>query len=75
MKIQDLAATIGGLLKAMTFTGYLITIIFNDHERYEKIFKALFNFKETNEDCSSVSHNGKKNDMEINPKNLNLAKT
>jgi hypothetical protein len=70
MKIQDLAATIGGLLKAMTFTGYLLTIIFNDHERYEKIFKALFNFKETEE----TYDNGKKNNNDIFPKNLNLFK-
>jgi hypothetical protein len=44
MKFQEFAATIGGLLKIMTFLGSIITSNFTKFEIYEKMFNSIFDF-------------------------------
>jgi hypothetical protein len=44
IKLQDFAATVGGLINIMTVIGYFITIKFTDFAMYEKMFNCLYNF-------------------------------
>jgi hypothetical protein len=44
MKFQEFAATIGGLLKIMTFLGSIITSKFTKYEMLEKMFNSIFDF-------------------------------
>jgi hypothetical protein len=44
MKFQEFAATIGGLLKIMTFLGSIITSKFTKFEMLEKMFNSIFEF-------------------------------
>jgi hypothetical protein len=44
-KFQEFAATIGGLLKIMTFLGTLITSTFTQYEMREKMFNSIFDFR------------------------------
>jgi hypothetical protein len=47
-KFQEFAATIGGLLKIMTFFGSLITSTFTQYEMHEKMFNSIFDFSTKN---------------------------
>jgi hypothetical protein len=44
-KFQDYAATIGGLMKVMTFFGAIFSTVFNNYEMNVLMFSSLFHFK------------------------------
>jgi hypothetical protein len=84
-KFQDLAASVGGLIKVMTLLGYFITIKFTHYEMYGKMFECLYNFDFDEEKKSDKLHKSleessikklttqnlnKKNNSEININNF-----
>jgi hypothetical protein len=58
-KFQEFAATVGGLLKIMTFIGSIITSYFTKYEMLEKKFNSFFDFK-TNEKQLNLKDESKK---------------
>lgn len=57
MKIQDLAAMIGGIIKVCMVIGELISRILNRHIMYTVILNKLFNFKIKTEDLEIIKSN------------------
>jgi hypothetical protein len=49
LKLQDIAAVIGGILKALFILGYLATYILTNYEMYEYMINLLFHFQDDDE--------------------------
>ena len=63
MKIQDLAAMIGGIVKICMVLGELICKFFNRHIMYIVILNKLFNFKIKSEELDIIKSNINMNDI------------
>lgn len=61
MKLQDLAAIIGGVVNAGMVLGELISTFFNKHLMYSIILNNLFDFNIKNKDVSLIKNNVKFN--------------
>jgi hypothetical protein len=65
MKIQDLAAATGGILKVFLVIGLVISRYFNDYKMLENILNTLYNFQMGND-----SQTGKDSDDDLNNNRL-----
>ena len=54
MKLQDLAATVGGFMQIVFIIGKILCAYFNKYERNISLFNQLFDFKEEHERRESI---------------------
>jgi hypothetical protein len=55
MKIQDLAAVIGGIMKLILFIGDILGSYYNYHSRNDKLFGLFFDYYSENYHVESKS--------------------